>query len=193
MRQFLDRSPSVLREVVTATAVIGDDADTRADQRGHPHRCDPGHVVAARAQRVGILAGSRFRHAGARELVELDGQLGPGPAAQPAPSDAISGRPGGPEAIEHHLVAIRTLCEESLRPVLDAVTCRESTARLSSWRCAGLDCAACARAGERFEEEPIGTRSCVRDGAASSGPVWPPDAMGGCRTVALDRTVRPPR
>jgi len=108
----------VLREVVTATAVIGDDATPGLISEAI--RIDVTRVMwslrALTSRESGWLPVPARRRP--RTDVELDGQLGPGSGCTAAPS-TISGRPGGREGDEHHLVAIRTLCEESLRPVLE--------------------------------------------------------------------------
>jgi len=153
MRQFLDRSPSVLREVVTAIAVIGDDATPELISEAI--RIDVTRVMwSLRALNgSGILAGSRFRHAGARELTLSWTDSWDQVRLHSRAVDHLRATGGPGRAIEHHLVAIKTLCEESLRPVLECSDLQgvDSSAVELALRC--LDCAACARAGERFEQE----------------------------------------
>jgi len=130
----------VLREVVTATAVIGDDATPGLISEAI--RIDVTRVMwSLRAlNESGILAGSRFRHAGARELTlswtdSWDQVRLAQPRRRPSPGD---GGPGGRSSITWS--PSRTLCEESLRPVLERSDLQGVDSSAVELRCAVSDC-----------------------------------------------------
>lgn len=150
MRGYLAGSPRALREVATATAVMGDESTpllisdvTQLDV--------PRVMRALRAlNESGILVDTRFRHAGVRELLLSWTHNWDQIRLRRRAVDYIWKNGGGNKLVEQHIAAINRLSEESLRPVLercdvDAVDIADVELAL---RC--LDCATCA-SGERVE------------------------------------------
>jgi len=119
MRRCLDGAPNAVREVAAATAVIGDDATPALI--GEITSIDPARVNLSlrMLNESGILIGTRFRVAGARELMLSWTDGWDQVRFHRRAVDCLRKDEGTERTVEHHLVSARRLTEDLLKDVLN--------------------------------------------------------------------------